>query len=84
MPSSATCLEQNRAQGRRGRRGGGPAGIIAAGAAGAAADLALRSGVVARALDVNRLQQTLLADGAYLGTETEQAVLEQPRALVPA
>lgn len=53
-------------------------------AAGTAADLALRSGVVPRALDVKLLQKTLLADGAYLGTETEQAVLEEPRALVPA
>ncbi|MBI3373020.1 MAG: FAD-dependent oxidoreductase [Betaproteobacteria bacterium] len=53
-------------------------------AAGTAADLALGSGVMPRALDVKMLQKTLQADGAYLGMETERAVLEAPRALVPA
>lgn len=53
-------------------------------AAGSAADLALRAGVVPRALDVKSLQKTLQADGAFLGMEAERAALDAPRATVPA
>jgi len=53
-------------------------------AAGSAADLALRAGVVPRALDVKVLQKTLQANGAYLGMEAERAALEAPKAMTPA
>ena len=42
-------------------------------AAGTAADLAMRAGVAPAAVDVRKLQQQLVADGAYLGRDGESA-----------
>lgn len=53
-------------------------------AAGTAADLAMRSGVVPRALDVKVLQKTLQTNGAYLGMDGEGAKSDAAKATVPA
>ena len=66
-------------EGQSSARVSGPCFVMGQ-AAGTAADLALSAGVTPRRVDISALQRRLVADGAYLGRDTDMIALRPEKA----